>query len=140
MPPAAGPPDVPAAHVATSPEEPLPLPGHQTLELRLLARAVQADGPHAVGAAEGVALALGEVAAAHPPAHQEVLSTELVVRLVTAPTSSSPTTFVLLLFRVELDFNMAHLSDLERDVTSEYSLRKVNIGDLRVTLRRLVIE
>ena len=117
VPPAAGPPDVPAAHAAPGPEEPLPLPGHQTLELRLLARAVQADRPHAVGAAEGIALALGEVVAAHPPAHQEVLSTELVVRLVTAPTSSSPTTFVLLLFRVELDFNTISTFVRVREIT-----------------------
>ena len=40
----------------------------------LLVPAVQADGPHVVGPAELLGLALGEPGAAHPPADEEALS------------------------------------------------------------------
>ena len=89
MRPAAGPPDVPPAHAASGPEESLTLSRHEVLELGLLGVTVNTEGPHAIGAAEAVPLLLGEAAASNLPAHQEVLSSKLVIRSM-ASSASTP--------------------------------------------------
>ena len=89
MRPAAGPPDVAPAHAASGPEESLTLSSHKVLELSLLGVTVNAQGPHAIGAAEAVSLLLGEAAAPNLPAHQEVLSSKLVIRSM-ASSASTP--------------------------------------------------
>jgi len=85
--PAAWPSDVPPAHAASSPEESLTLSSHKVLELSLLGVTVNTQGPHAIGPAETVSLLLGEATAPNPPAHQEVLSSKLVIGRMSSSTS-----------------------------------------------------
>ena len=72
--PARGPADVPVVDFPASPEISLPVLGHQTKEVILLLPAVQTDGPHVVGLAEPLSLALSELGATQPPADKEVLT------------------------------------------------------------------
>ena len=60
VPPATGPPDVSASHVAPCPEVLLPLPPHKVQELPLLRAAVNRDWLHPVVPAKPDGLALGE--------------------------------------------------------------------------------
>ena len=81
--------DAPTSHFPASPEVFLPLPGHQPSELPLLAGVVNTDGSHPVGPAEGLSLALGEAGAAKSPAHQEVLTSKLVVGTMSSTTATT---------------------------------------------------
>ena len=83
------PPDVPASHVAASPEVLLPLSADQTQELSLLRAAVDRDRSHPVRSAEARRLALSERGATKSPGHEVVASVEAVVRTVASSTSTS---------------------------------------------------
>ena len=87
--PARGPGDVAAADSASGPVEPLALPSHQSLELSLLAGAVNTEGSHPVLSAEVLSLALSEVVAANLPADQEVLASKLMVGTVASTTTTT---------------------------------------------------
>jgi len=84
-----GPAQSPPTHPSSSPEILLTLPGHQAGELSLLGAVVDADWSHSIGSAEPLALALGEAGAAQPPAHQEVLTSKLMIGSMTSTTASA---------------------------------------------------
>ena len=84
-----GPAQSPPTHPSSSPEILLTLPGHQAGELSLLGAVVDADWSHSIGSAEPLTLALGEAGAAQPPAHQEVLTSKLMIGSMTSTTASA---------------------------------------------------
>lgn len=63
-------------NVASSPEVSLTLPADQTKELPLLGTAVNTDGSHTTGPAEGSTLTLGKLFTAKSPADQVIPAIE----------------------------------------------------------------
>merc|ERR1719290_899957 len=116
-----GPANAPSSHLPPCPEVLLPLPGHQTQELPLLGRAVQANGPHTVVTTESFTTTLCERGTSKPPANQVSLALELMVWLVSTstPSSSSSTWSVVVILS-----SSATVSSTSEQLSQETKLRR----------------